>query len=737
MMAPVLRTERIAHLREWQFVQRGWPVERLILYHRAHRRYRNLPIGERHGRVFRYLLERLPVDINDDELIVGRVARREPTDQDNALLDSLKGPEPSPAEVFLQERITPEARESAAQSRHYAGYIMGHMTPGYPTVLRSGLVGIRRTVRARLERSTKDEERDFCRGAIYGLDGVIQLARRYAAHARQLAETASPARRQELLRIGEMCRRVPAYSPRTFHEAAQTLWFIHLNVAQEVSGYHTAFCPGRVDQYLWPYYRRDIASGRLTREEAYEILACLFLKYNEFEIHSSPQTLFVGGQQSAERTGKRIHNVDLPDASNDVSLLCLEVARDLQMLHPALCVSWHPKLDCEVMRRATELMATGIGFPAIFNDQAIVPGLMRDGATREEAVDYVAGSCVEISIIGKSNPWVASGYINAGKVVERAVEQVARQDRPTWVDLVSACKAELAEALRHNVEMTSAYDEAKRQFQRYPFLSCLVEDCIERATDMTMGGARYNPTEPSLVGLPNVVDSLMAIKWACYDRNMISLRQLADVLRRNWDGEEALRRTMSTKPPRYCNDLDEPDHLFCDLADFWYSEARRYTNPRGGPYQPGFLCYVVHGLFGAKTGATPDGRRAGEALADSIGPVQGHDTSGVTAMLRSAAKMDHTQFMGGLVTNVKFSPSLFASAADRERVIDLLEGYLSMGAFQVQVNVVSAETLKDARVHPEQYSDMIVRVAGFSDYFTRLSPSLQDEIIRRTEYAAV
>jgi len=676
--------------------------------------------------MFRYMLERLPVDINDDELIVGRVARREPTDADNALLETLREPTPSAADVFLHERISSDARESAAQSRHYAGYIMGHMTAGYPKVLRHGLTGIRLQVRARLARAANDEERDFCIGAIQTLDGVIRLARRYAAHARRLAASASASRREELLSIAETCRRVPAYSPRTFREAAQTLWFIHLNVAQEVSGYHTAFCPGRVDQYLGPYYDRDLARGRITRDEAYEVLACLFLKYNEFEIHSSPQTLFVGGQHP-----------DGSDATNEVSRLCLEVSRDLQMIHPALCVSWHPKLDRGVMRRATEVMATGIGFPAIFNDEAIVPGLMRDGASREEALDYVAGSCVEISVIGKSNPWVASGYVNAGKALERAVDRVCRQESPAWQDFVTAFKEDLAEALAFNVEMTSAHDDAKRQFQRYPFLSCLVDDCVDRATDMTLGGARYNPTEPSLVGLPNAVDGLMAVKWACYGEKAIPVRQLADVVRRNWEGEESLRRLMATQPPRYGNDDPEPDGLFVELSNYWYTEARKYTNPRGGPYQPGFLCYVVHSQFGAETGATPEGRKAGEALADSIGPVQGHDTSGITAMLRSAAKMDHSLFMGGLVTNVKFSPSLFVSPADRERIIDLLEGYLSTGAFEIQVNVVSADALRDAQARPEQHAELIVRVAGYSDYFTRLPTSLQDEIIRRTEYATV
>jgi len=263
----------------------------------------------------------------------------------------------------------------------------------------------------------------------------------------------------------------------------------------------------------------------------------------------------------------------------------------------------------------------------------------------------------------------------------------------------------------------------------------VVSDCVEEAADITRGGARYNTTMPELVGLANVVDGLMAIRWACYERSAVSLRELSEILDRNWDGEEALRNLMGSKPPRYGNDMDEPDELWVELSDVWYDEVRKYTNPRGGAYQPGFLCWIMHSVLGEHTGATPDGRKSGEALADSVGPVQGHDTAGVTGMLRSSAKMDHSQFIGGIVTNVKFTPNMFATADDREKIVGLLESYLCMGGFELQVNVVSGDELRQAQDRPDEHADLIVRVAGYSDYFTRLSRPLQDEIIRRTEHA--
>ncbi len=725
MIAPVPCTDRVARLRQWVFDQNGGCVDRDLLWHRGMHRHRNEPIGTRYGKALAYMMAHMPVDINDDELIVGRHTRREMTADEEAERagwgEMALGPQFG---EFVSDRISPDAHESTAEHRHIAGGMVGHMTPDYPAVLNKGLIGLRRDVEARLDRAEDDEERDFCRSAISALSAAIRFARRYSAHARELAETADPERRTELLEIAEICRRVPAWPARTFREAAQVIWFMHHWVALETSSGHACFCPGRVDQYLAPYYERDVRRGALTREKAYEIVCCLFLKFCEFDPYSTPQTLFVGGQKA-----------DGSDATSEVTFLCLEASHDLQMLHPALCISWHPRLDPRVMREAVRVMGTGIGFPAVFNDGAIVPGLMRDGATREDAVDYVAGSCVEISAIGRSNPWVASGYVNAGKALERTVRRLAKRDDVAWSDIVDEFEADLAEAVRYNVEVTGAHDRAFQEFIRYPLLSTVVSDCVEEAADITRGGARYNTTMPELVGLANVVDGLMAIRWACYERSAVSLRELSEILDRNWDGEEALRNLMGSKPPRYGNDMDEPDELWVELSDVWYDEVRKYTNPRGGAYQPGFLCWIMHSVLGEHTGATPDGRKSGEALADSVGPVQGHDTAGVTGMLRSSAKMDHSQFIGGIVTNVKFTPNMFATADDREKIVGLLESYLCMGGFELQVNVVSGDELRQAQDRPDEHADLIVRVAGYSDYFTRLSRPLQDEIIRRTEHA--
>ena len=729
MQQPNLKIERIGRIRQWLFTTKGWNVDRELLFKRGMRSHRNDPIGMRYGKAFNYMMERIPVDIGPDELIVGRWIRREPTEAETEELKDETATFRPELNSLIRSLISPDAHESIAESRHVAGAMTGHMTPDYATILREGLSAIGAKITARLNAVESDEERDELRGMGYAIAGAKAYARRYSEAAWNLAMETEGPRQHELLRIHEVCKQIASGPARTFYEAAQMLWFVHLGIVLELNGHgHGCFCPGRVDQYLGSYYERDIALGILSEERAYEIVASLFLKYNEFDPYTVPQTLFVGGQTP-----------DGDDASNAVSLLCLDVSRDLQMLHPAMCVSWHPKLDRDVMRKSVELMGTGIGFPAIFNDEVIVPGLMRDGVSREEAVNYMAGSCVEISAVGCSNPWVASGYVNAGKAFERVVHRLAQRERETGTrvtldDIVSEFKRDLAEAMAFNFEITAAHDRGWMETIRYPYLSTIVNDCIDRATDITRGGARYNNTMPELVGLANVVDGIMAIRWAVFEENAITLSDLADILRRNWEGEEALRHLMGTKPPRYGNDVAEPDALWVELSDFWYDEARKYTNPRGGPYQPGFLCWIMHSVLGEKTGATPDGRKSGEALADSVGPVQGHDTEGVTAMLRSSAKMDHSKFIGGIVTNVKFTPDMFRTADDREKVIDLLETYLRMGGFELQVNVVSSDVLRQAQSHPEEHSNLIVRVAGYSDYFTRLSRPLQDEIILRTEH---
>ena len=718
-------TERVAKLRNELFERTGSFVDRDVLWNRGAVRFRNRPIGERYGKAFRHLCEHLPVPISEDELIVGRVIRREWTDDEIAERDrhGKLSPQADLGE-FIHSWISDDARQSMNETRQSAGGMTGHMTPDYPTVLREGLIGIRRRAEKQLKNAQTDEERDFCVSAIASVKGASRYVRRYADHARELAQTASSPRKEELLRIADTCRRIATWAPRDFHEAAQLLWFVHLWVTMDVGAFHGCFCPGRVDQYLNPYYERDVKAGRLTRDEAFEILSCYMLKFNEWDAYTVPQTLFVGGQHP-----------DGSDATNEVSFMCLEVSRDLQMLNPALCMSWHPGINRDLMRTAMDVMVTGNGFPAIFNDTAIVPGLMRDGVSHEDAINYMAGSCVEISPVGCSNPWVASGYVNSGKALERTVKRVADRDGVEWRDIVEAFKTDLAESVGHNVEITGAHERGWKEYIRYPFLSCVVNDCIADRTDMTRGGARYNPTQPELVGLANVVDGLLAIRWACYEKNAISLKDLGDILDRDWEGEEALRRLMGSKPLRYGNDDDEADALWDELATFWYDTVRSHENQRDGVYQPGFLSWIVHANFGEVTAATPDGRKAGTSLADSVGPVQGHDTEGITAMLRSAGKMDHSRFIGGIVTNVKLTPDMFKNASEREKVIDLFEAYLHMGGFELQVNVVSKDTLVEAQRCPADHGDLIVRVAGYSDYFTRISKTLQDEIIVRTEHS--
>jgi formate C-acetyltransferase len=347
-------------------------------------------------------------------------------------------------------------------------------------------------------------------------------------------------------------------------------------------------------------------------------------------------------------------------------------------------------------------------------------------------VEYVPGACVEISVVGKSNPWVASGYINFAKCLEHALYEDGDGRWESFDSLFRAFEAEVARAVELNWRTISRNERAMAELSPFPFLSTVVADCVARGRDITDGGARYNPTQPEGVGLANVADGLAAIRRLVFEERSLSRDELLDALRRNFEGDESLRRRLLAQP-KWGNDEDYVDTIGAAIAETFYGEVARYHNSRNGPYQPGFLCWVQHEPLGRACGATPDGRFAHTVLADSIGAAQGRDTHGPTAAIRSVTKFDHTPALGGMVLNLKFSPALFDDD-NLPKLVALLRTYFDTGGFQAQVNVIDRDTLLEAQRHPERYENLIVRVAGWSAYFTTLSRELQDEIIARTEH---
>lgn len=720
--------DRISRLKAHAQAQGGRFIDREQCLAASYAHTKGQPAVIRQAKAFAYLLDRIPARIYPDELIVGWHPKREPAEAELAKLRRTPWTDGGRTELWgrVREEMTAAERQALDDGLYTAGFPIGHMTPDYQTVLRLGLRGILRQVRERLAGLPADDERrPFYEAAAITLRAAIRLGRRYAEVAEDLACFQDDPRRQaELRQIADNCRQVPERPAKTFWQALQATWFVHLLVAMEAGGSHGCFCPGHVDRYAWPCYEADRAAGRLDIAQARELLAAWWLKFNEFEPKGVPQVLIVGGTLP-----------DGSDATNELTWLCLDTCQELQVLHPALALCVSKQTPPALLERAVEVMRTGIGFPALFNDDVTIPALVAAGASYEDAVEYVPGSCVEISVVGKTNPWIASGYINLGKCLHYTV--TSGRNFATFGDLVADYQARVAEVVRLNWLSHSRFERASAELSPWPFLSTVVSDCLERGVDITAGGARYNFVMPEGVGPSNVADGLLALRTLVFEQGKVTLGQYAAALEADFAGFEALREEIN-RLPRYGNDHPAADALMKQVVDHFCTEVSRYRNERGGGYHPGFLCWIMHRELGRGTGATPDGRLAGTPLGDCIGPVQGRDRHGPTAMLRSCTGWSHQQAaIGGLVLNMKFQPKLLDDLAGIRRVASLLRTYLDLGGFEVQVNVVDRAQLEQAMAHPEQHGNLIVRVAGYSAYFTTLSPELQEEIIARTEYAAV
>jgi len=718
---------RVKRLRDRSLRIRGTFWQRDLLWAQALRQKHHLPRALRCAHALKHLLETVPIRIRPGELIVGSVPMGEPPpekrDELQAAASLLR--EHDVNRAFL-ELAGDEERAGLETGTYTAAAMTGHTAINNEKVLRRGLLDIHREVEQRLAAldpiaPETPGRRLFYESCRIALQAALRFAERHAELAERMARSErDAARRKELLEIARICRKVPALPAETFQEALQCVWFMHLMVAAETSAGHGCFCPGRTDRYAWPFLKGDLEAGRLTREEALELLECFFIKYGEWGPHASPQVMIVGGQHP-----------DGTDASNELTLLCLQASRELRLLHPSLALSYHRGTPERVLREAVETLRAGCSYPFIFNDDVIVPGLTEVGVARADAVRYVPCSCVEISVEGRCNAWVASGYHNWGKMLELALHDgvdpatTRRVGPPTGrfeaMQSLEELKRAVREQIRHFVQMEvrsyNLLDTLMAQRMPVPLLSCLVDDCLERGRHYFAGGARYNFIEPEAVGPVNVADSLA---------------ELLDALRENFAGREELRQRLMRGAPKFGNDDDEVDALLAELVDFWCTEVRRHRNPRGGPYLPGFLCWIMHGTLGKRVGALPDGRRAGQALSPHLGPSPGYDRNGPTAVINSVAKADLGRALGGAVLNLKFLPAQFEGES-REKFVDLLRTAFGRGVFELQLTLADRQTLLAAQREPQNYEDLVVRVGGYSACFTTLDKNLQDEIIARTE----
>jgi formate C-acetyltransferase len=733
--------ERIKSLRDASLEISGRFWERDLLWSRAEKQNLHIPPPLRRAHAMKHLAENVKLEIHPGQLIVGKVPLGEPPPNVVDELESLHqilAPH-RPAAGF-EELITREERRGLEGHAYTAGPMTGHTAIDAQKVLSRGLADIQDEVEERLRKldPTSPESVDrrlFYRSCSLALEGAMTFAERYAAFAADMAgDQHDPERAAELREIARICRRVPAHPASTFHEALQSVWFMHWLVAAEQSAGHGCFCPGRLDRYCWPYLRGDLESGRLTEAEALELLECFFVRYGDWGPEQSPQVLIVGGQKP-----------DGSDATNPLTQMCLRASRDLQTLHPALALSYNDQTPEDVLKEAVQTLQSGCAFPFFFNDEVIVPGLVDAGVAPGDATGYVPCACTEITVGGCTNAWVASGYHNWGKLMELALhdgrdpatgEQVGPHtgkfcQMQEFEELRRAVKHQISHFVEMEVRSYNLLDRMMGEHFPVPLLSCVVNDCLENGRDYFAGGARYNFIEPEAVGPTNVADSLAAVKTMVFEDGTLKPAKLLHALKDNFRDQETLRRRLLAAP-KFGNDQAEVDSIAADLVDFWYEQVHGHRNYRNGPYLPGFLCWIMHGQLGRHVGALPDGRKAGEALAPHLGPHPGRDQNGPTAVINSVARCNLKHALGGIVLNLKFLPDQL-EGQNLPKFLTFLRVAFEQGIAELQINVVNSELLREAQLEPEKHRGLVVRVGGYSAYFNTLDANIQDEIIARTE----
>ena len=742
----------------------------------------------RRGLAFAHLMDRKAVAIGDDELIVGE-----------------RGPAPKATPTYpevtchsledldiLDTRPKTSFKVGAATKRLYAktiipfwkgrsmrDRIMAAMTPEWKaayeagvftefmeqrapghTVLdgkiyRKGMRDLKKDIEASLakldffndpEALDKSEE---LKAMAVAADAIVAYARRHAEAARALARTAKdPGRRKELRTIAEVCERVPAHAPRTFQEALQYYWFVHLGVITEYNTWD-AFNPGRLDQHLLPFYRKGLADGSLTREGARELLEAFWIKFNN---QPAPPKVGVTAEESGTYTDFALINLgglrtDGTDGVNELSYLILDVIEEMRLLQPSSMIQLGAAAPDDFLARALRIVRTGYGQPSIFNSEAIVKELVRAGKSLEDARDGGSSGCVETGAFGKE-AYLLTGYFNLPKVFEitlhggidpRTGKRIGLETGDpakfkTFDELFEAFRKQIRHFVDIKIRGNNVIERMYMEELPAPFLSLLISDCIEKGKDYHAGGARYNTNYIQGVGIGTITDILSSIRTHVYESKRVTLRKLRAALDADFRGHEDLRQLFLNRTPRYGNDDDRADGLMRSVFDAFYEAVEGRPTVRGGVYHIDMLPTTCHVYFGKVTGATADGRRAGEPVSEGVSPVQGADRCGPTAVIKSVGKMDHIR-TGGTLLNQKFTPQLLADDEGMAALGHLVRSYFGMNGHHIQFNVVTAETLRDAQRHPEKYRDLIVRVAGFSDYFVDCGRELQDEIIARTEHA--
>lgn len=791
------------------------------------------PIITRRAKAFAHILHNIPIIIRDNELIVGsstiapRGCQTFPEfsyEWLEAELDTVATRTADPFEIAEETKaelkeadkywkgkttselatsyMAPEAIKAIEHNIFTPGNYfyngVGHVTVKYWEVLETGFEGIMEKAQKELDGCSVGDgnyarKSHFLEAVILSCKAVIDYAGRYAKLAQEMAaQTSDPVRKQELFVIAENCSRVPAKGAQNFYEACQSFWFVQQLLQMESSGH--SISPGRFDQYMYPYYKKDMEAGTITREFAQELMDCIWVKLNDlnkcrdaasaegFAGYSLFQNLIAGGQ-----------NKEGEDVTNDLSVMCIQASMHVHLPAPSLSVRVWNGSPHEFLIKAAELTRTGIGLPAYYNDEVIIPALQNRGLSLEDAREYNIIGCVEPQKAGKTEGWHDAAFFNMcrplelvfsngmdkGEMVGIPTGDVAQMK--TFDEFFDAYKKQMEYCISLLVNADNAIDVAHAERCPLPFLSCMIDDCLKEGKSVQEGGAVYNFTGPQGFGIANMADGLFAIRKLVYEDKKVSMKELKEALAWNYDkgldaqsagdmtemimkamqkagrnvdastAEGLLKTFMGMKPgeqktqrfkeihdmidevPKFGNDIPEVDYFAREVAYTYSKPLQKYNNPRGGKFQAGLYPVSANVPLGGQTGATPDGRYAHTPVADGVSPSAGKDVKGPTAAATSVSRLDHFIVSNGTLFNQKFHPSALSGREGLEKFVALIRGYFDQKGMHMQFNVVDRQTLLDAQEHPEKYKHLVVRVAGYSALFTTLSRSLQDDIIRRTE----
>jgi len=747
------------------------------------------PVPVLRALAFRELCERKTIWIGEDELIVGErgpAPKAVPTYpeltchsvEDLSTLDRRERTRYATSDEAMelyQRDIIPYWSGRSMRDRVFArapqrwldAYEAGIFTefmeqraPGHTAldgeIYRHGLLETKKRIRVRSARLDYLNDPDATRKAEalqamdVACDAAIVFARRHAELAAKMAqETKDPVRRRELRRIAQVCRRVPAHPPSNLWEAIQTYWFVHLGTVTELNGWD-AMNPGHLDQHLRSFYERDLANGTLDREGAKELLSCLWIKFNN---HPAPPKVGVTAEESG--TYNDFTNINLggldrdgADAVSDLSYLLLEVMDEVRLLQPQANVQVSMRTPDRFLKAACRVIRKGLGYPSIFNADEVVAEQVWAGKKVEDAREGGTSGCIETGAFGKE-AYFLTGYLNTPKILELALHDgvdpasgkrigPATGDPRTFAsfeDLYAAFEAQLRWFVDVKVQMNQVVESLYARWVPAPFLSVVIRDCVENARDYNDGGARYNTSYIQCCGIGTTTDALSAVRTHVFDAGLkmaVLLRALADDFR----GEESLRQLLLNRTPKFGNDDDRADDIMRRIYDSLFRTIDGRPNTRGGHYHLNMLSTTCHVYFGTRVGATPDGRRARMPISDGTSPSQGADRRGPTAVCKSLGKMDQVK-SGGTLLNQRFLPQVLEGDTGIDRLADLVRTYFRLGGHHIQFNVVDTETLRDAQRRPEEYRDLLVRVAGYSDYFVDIGRDLQEEIIARTAQASM